>query len=143
MSDNEGSQFVLEDSDGASVGPIPKSAEEIANLRDWRITAYLSDTSESKKHLNAHTALHYSVENNSPCDERLLWLGADVHATDTMRNTLLHFFRPSNASERTLEALMQYGAGWDVMRAENGKSNSRLKWLHADCLDVLIPYVQD
>lgn len=54
MSDNEGSQFVLEDSDGASVGPIPKSSEEIANLRDWRITAYLSDTSESKKHLNAH-----------------------------------------------------------------------------------------
>ncbi|GFF74982.1 hypothetical protein IFM62136_08957 [Aspergillus lentulus] len=141
MSDNEG---------GQSVGPIPKSAEEIANLRDWRITAYLSDTSESKKHLNAHVpgtgeALHYSVENNSPRDERLLWLGADVHATDTMRNTLLHFFRPSKASERTLEALMQYGARWDVMRAKNGKtpSDSCLKGLHADCLDVLNPYVQD
>jgi hypothetical protein len=54
MSDNEGSEFVLEGPDGASVGPIPKSAEEIANLRDWRITAHLSDTSEYKKHLNAH-----------------------------------------------------------------------------------------
>lgn len=40
---------------------------------------------------------------------------------------------------------MQYGARWDVMRAKNGKtlSNSCLKGLHADCLHVLKPYVQD
>jgi hypothetical protein len=73
---------------------------------------------------DAQTALHYSAETNYPLVERPLQLGADVHATDNMRYTQLHFFRPSKASERALEALMQYGARWDDMRAKNGKAPS-------------------
>ncbi|GIK04383.1 hypothetical protein Aspvir_008465 [Aspergillus viridinutans] len=91
------------------------------------------------------TALHYFVESNSPLVERILQLGADVHATDDMGNTPLHLFRPSKASVRTLEALMRYGARWDVIRAKDGKMplHTCLEGFHADCLDVLKLYVQD
>ncbi|GFF32288.1 LOW QUALITY PROTEIN: ankyrin repeat-containing protein [Aspergillus udagawae] len=55
MSDSEDSEFVLIDPDDASVRPISKPAEEIANLRGRLYpTAYLRDTSEFKKHLNSH-----------------------------------------------------------------------------------------
>ncbi|RDW65756.1 uncharacterized protein DSM5745_09495 [Aspergillus mulundensis] len=92
------------------------------------------------------TALFHFAEKSLPGIEKLLEAGANVHATDRAGNTPLHVYSPRKGSERTLAALLQHGARWDVINPSDGKTP-----LHS-CFDgfssdhnpeVLQPYISD
>ncbi|KIA75902.1 hypothetical protein HK57_00307 [Aspergillus ustus] len=89
-------------------------------------------------------ALHTFVKKRLPGVEKLLQHGASVNATDEDGNTPLHLYVPAKGSERTLEALIGYGARWDVARKSDGKTplHTCLKSWRVD-LDLLSPYISD